>query len=211
MRYSLLTAAVAALSISSFGAFVAFGSAEAVWANETPGPVQSELLPRSVVEQAQTEDQAITDFQIPETVETKAPDVGPLADLVADLSSADLPDREAECLAGAVYFEAKGESLDGQLAVAQTILNRTRSGRFPASVCGVVMQPGQFSFIRGDAFPPIKRLSRNWKTAVAIAHIARNNLWDASVDDALYFHARRVNPAWNLRKIAALGNHVFYR
>jgi N-acetylmuramoyl-L-alanine amidase len=111
----MLTAAVAALSISSFGAFVAFGSAQAVWANETPGPVQSELLPRSVVEQAQTEDQAITDFQIPETVETKAPDVGSLADLVADLSSADLPDREAECLAGAVYFEAKGESLDGQL------------------------------------------------------------------------------------------------
>ena len=62
----MLTAAVAALSISSFGALVAFGPAQAVWANETPGPVQSELLPKSVVEQAQAENQAITDFQITE-------------------------------------------------------------------------------------------------------------------------------------------------
>ncbi len=207
----MLTAAVAALSMSSFGAIVAFGPAQAVWANETPGPVQSELLPKAVVEQAQTEDQAITDFQIPETVEAEAPDAASLADLVADLSSAELPDHEAECLAGAVYFESKGESLDGQLAVAQTILNRTRSGRFPTSVCGVVMQPSQFSFVRGGAFPPIKRTSRNWKNAVAIAHIARNDLWESSVDNALYFHARRVNPGWQLRKIAALGNHIFYR
>lgn len=207
----MLTAAVAALSMSSFGAIVAFGPAQAVWANETPGPVQSELLPKAVVEQAQTEDQAVTDFQIPETVEAEAPDAASLADLVADLSSAELPDHEAECLAGAVYFESKGESLDGQLAVAQTILNRTRSGRFPTSVCGVVMQPSQFSFVRGGAFPPIKRTSRNWKNAVAIAHIARNDLWESSVDNALYFHARRVNPGWQLRKIAALGNHIFYR
>jgi spore germination cell wall hydrolase CwlJ-like protein len=211
MRFSKLTAAVAALSISSFGAFVAFGSAQAVWANETSGPVQSELLPKSVVEQAQTENPAISDFQIPETVEAAAPEAASLPDLVADLSTAELPDREAECLAGAVYFEAKGESLDGQLAVAQTILNRTRSGRFPTSVCGVVMQPSQFSFVRGGGFPPIARSSRHWKNAVAIAHIARNDLWDSSVDNALYFHARRVNPGWNLRKIAALGNHVFYR
>lgn len=211
MRFPKLTAAAAALSISSLGALVAFGPAQAVWANETPGPVQSELLPKSVVEQATTEDQAITDFQIPETVEADAPEASSLADLVADLSSADLPDREAECLAGAVYFEAKGESLDGQLAVAKTILNRTHSGRFPASVCGVVMQPAQFSFVRGGGFPPIARSSRNWKTAVAIAHIARNDLWDSSVDNALYFHARRVNPGWQLRKIAALGNHIFYR
>lgn len=211
MRYPLLTAAVAALSMSTLGALVAFGPAEAVLANETPGPVQSDLLPKSVVEQARTEDQAISDFQIPETVEAEAPEAASLSELVSELASADLPDREAECLAGAVYFEAKGEPLDGQLAVAQTILNRTQSGRFPASICGVVMQPGQFSFVRGGGFPPIARNSRNWKNAVAISHIALNDLWDSSVDNALFFHARRVNPGWRLRKIAALGNHVFYR
>lgn len=207
----MLTAAAAALSISSLGALVAFGPAQAVWASETPGPVQSDLLPKSVVEQAQTEDQAINDFQIPETVEADAPEAASLSELVAELSSTDLPDREAECLAGAVYFEAKGEPLDGQLAVAKTIINRTQSGRFPASICGVVMQPGQFSFVRGGGFPPIARSSRNWKNAVAISHIALNDLWDSSVDNALYFHARRVNPGWRMRKIAALGNHVFYR
>ena len=207
----MLTAAAAALSISTLGALVAFGPAQAVLANETPGPVQSDLLPKSVVEQAQTEDQAITDFQIPETVEADAPEAESLSELVAELSSAELPDREAECLAGAVYFEAKGEPLDGQLAVAKTIINRTQSGRFPSSICGVVLQPGQFSFVRGGGFPPIQRASRNWKNAVAIAHIASNDLWDSSVDNALFFHARRVNPGWRMRKIAALGNHVFYR
>lgn len=211
MRSSFLTAAAAALSLSSFGALVAFGPAVAAWANETPGPVQSDLLPKSVVEQAQTEDEALDEIQIPETVEADAPEAASLAELVSELSETQLADRDAECLAGAIYFESKGEPLDGQLAVAKTILNRTRSGRFPASICGVVMQPGQFSFVRGGAFPPISRNSRNWKNAVALTHIALNDLWDSSVDDALYFHARRVNPGWRMRKVASVGNHVFYR
>lgn len=211
MRIRFLTAAAAALSLSSFGALVAFGPAQAVWASETPGPVQSDLLPKSVVEQAQTEESAVTDFQIPETVEAEAPDATSLAALVSELSSSELADRDAECLAGAVYFESKGEPLDGQLAVAKTIINRARSGRFPASICGVVLQPGQFSFVRGGGFPPIQRGSRFWKNAVAVSNIALNDLWDSSVDNALFFHARRVNPGWRLRKIAAVGNHVFYR
>lgn len=211
MRFPFLTAAAAALSISTLGALVAFGPAQAVLASETPGPVQSDLLPKSVVEQAQTEDQALDTFQIPETVETDAPEAASLAELVAQLSDTQLADRDAECLAGAIYFEAKGEPLDGQLAVAKTILNRTRSGRFPTSICGVVMQPGQFSFVRGGGFPPIARESRNWKNAVALTHVAMNDLWASSVDDALYFHARRVSPGWRMRKIAAVGNHVFYR
>lgn len=207
----MLTAAVAALSISSFGALVAFGPAQMALASETPGPVQSDLLPNTVVEQAQTEESVVTDFQIPETVEAEAPGATSLSALVSDLSSSELADREAECLAGAVYFEAKGEPLDGQLAVAKTIINRSRSGRFPASICGVVLQPGQFSFVRGGGFPPIQHGSRNWKNAVAVSNIAINDLWDSSVDNALFFHARRVNPGWRLRKIAAVGNHVFYR
>ena len=211
MRFPLLTAAVAALSMSTLGALVAFGPAEAVLANETPGPVQSDLLPKSVVEQAQTEDQAITDFQIPETVEADAPEAASLSELVSELASADLPDREAECLAGAVYFEAKGEPLDGQLAVAQTILNRTQSGRFPASICGVVMQPGQFSFVRGNAMPVIKRGSAGWKRAAAVAQIAHEGSWTSAAEGALYFHAARVSPGWNLTRIARVDSHIFYR
>src|SRR3546814_15995181 len=58
-------------------------------------------------------------------------------------------DPELRCLAGAVYFESRGESLAGQLAVAHVIINRAQSGRFPDSYCGVVHQRRQFSFLRG--------------------------------------------------------------
>jgi N-acetylmuramoyl-L-alanine amidase len=71
-----------------------------------------------------------------------------LASLVSSQPhSADLP-RELNCLAGAIYFEAKSESLSGQLAVGRVIVARSKSGRFPNSYCGVVFQPSQFSFVR---------------------------------------------------------------
>ena len=134
-----------------------------------------------------------------------------LASLVSAQEMPDALDRETECLAGAVYFEAKGESLDGQLAVAEVVLNRAESGRFRDTICGVVFQPRQFSFVRGSDFPPINRDSRAWSRAVAIAQIAKSDHWDSSVDDALFFHASRVSPRWKRQRIAQLGNHVFYR
>jgi spore germination cell wall hydrolase CwlJ-like protein len=134
-----------------------------------------------------------------------------LAELVADFAGARTIDAQHECLAGAVYFEAKGEPLQGQLSVAEVILNRARSGRFPASVCGVVKQRGQFSFIRGGRFPAIARTSLAWKRAVAIAHIAVQDLADGPAPRALFFHAKRVSPRWRLTRVAAVGNHIFYR
>ncbi|MFL6845286.1 MAG: cell wall hydrolase [Allosphingosinicella sp.] len=134
-----------------------------------------------------------------------------LAQLVADHSASETADAQHECLAGAVYFEAKGEPLAGQLSVAQVILNRARSGRFPASACGVVRQRGQFSFVRGGRIPPVARGSLAWKRAVAIAHIALNDLADGAAPRALFFHARRVSPGWKLTRVAAIGNHIFYR
>ena len=134
-----------------------------------------------------------------------------LAELVADHASARTTDAQLECIAGAVYFEAKGEPLHGQLSVAEVILNRARSGRFPASACGVVTQRGQFSFIRGGRFPAIARASLAWKRAVAIAHIAVKDLADGPAPRALFFHAKRVSPRWKLTRVAAVGNHIFYR
>jgi N-acetylmuramoyl-L-alanine amidase len=134
-----------------------------------------------------------------------------LAELVADHSGTRTADAQQECLAGAVYFEAKGEPLPGQLSVAEVILNRARSGRFPASACGVVKQRGQFSFIRGGRFPAIARTSLAWKRAVAIAHIAVQDLADGPAPRALFFHAKRVSPRWRLTRVAAVGNHIFYR
>jgi N-acetylmuramoyl-L-alanine amidase len=134
-----------------------------------------------------------------------------LNELVLRHAGATPSDREAECLAGAVYFESKGEPLAGQLAVAETILNRSKSGRFPGSLCGVVFQKSQFSFVRSGGFPPIARGSQNWKTAVAIGHIARSELWESNIDTALYFHAARVSPGWRLKRLGTIGNHIFYR
>jgi len=148
-----------------------------------------------------------------------APDPAPapaaplsLAALVQAHSSSAPRSAEEECLAGAVYFEAKGEPLKGQLSVAEVILNRAGSGRFPKSACGVVKQPGQFSFVRGGRFPPIARASAAWRKAVAIARVAGDNLADGPAPKALFFHAKRVSPGWRgLTRVAAVGNHIFYR
>lgn len=134
-----------------------------------------------------------------------------LAELVADQDVSVPLDDEERCLAGAIYFESKGESLAGQLAVARVVLARTRSGRFPSTICGVVYQPSQFSFVRGHSMPPINMASRDWKEAVAIAQIAKASAWDSPVEGALFFHARRVSPGWRLARVGTIGNHVFYR
>jgi spore germination cell wall hydrolase CwlJ-like protein len=136
----------------------------------------------------------------------------PLAELVGDYATSSTDGSEHECLASAVYFEAKGEPLQGQLSVAQVVLNRTRSGRFPASVCGVVKQRGQFSFVRGGRLPAVRRDSAAWRKAVAVADIARQELAEGSAPNALFFHARRVSPGWSrATRVAAIGNHIFYR
>jgi N-acetylmuramoyl-L-alanine amidase len=119
--------------------------------------------------------------------------------------------REMQCLAGAVYFEAKSESLAGQLAVGRVVVARSKSGRFPNSYCGVVYQPSQFSFIRGNAMPRINRGSQDWRDAVAIAQISHAGTWQSPVEGALYFHAAYVSPGWHLRRVGRVENHIFYR
>jgi spore germination cell wall hydrolase CwlJ-like protein len=143
--------------------------------------------------------------------QVQAPTPQSLEDLVADRVAATTGDQQGDCVATSVYFEAKGEPLSGQLAVAQTIMNRAASGRFPDSMCGVVRQPGQFSFLRKGSMPTPPRESSAWKRAVAIAMIARDGLWKQVAPDALFFHARRVSPGWGKIKVASLGNHIFFR
>jgi spore germination cell wall hydrolase CwlJ-like protein len=134
-----------------------------------------------------------------------------LAETVAKLRSSEAGSRELECLAGAIYFESKSESLQGQLAVGHVIANRATSGRFPSSYCGVVYQRSQFSFVRGRSMPYIPRASQDWRDAVAIAKIVDHQLHPSPVGKALFFHARRVSPGWKLTRVGTLGNHVFYR
>ena len=134
-----------------------------------------------------------------------------LAALVDAQGAPEELDGDMKCLAGAVYFEAKGESLEGQLAVARVIINRAKSGRFASSLCGVIYQPSQFSFVRGHGMPPINIASDSWRQAVAIAQIALDDSWDSQAEGALFFHARRVSPGWGKTKLASIDNHVFYR
>jgi spore germination cell wall hydrolase CwlJ-like protein len=134
-----------------------------------------------------------------------------LSELVSIYSASDTPDAESDCLARAVYWESKGEPLSGQLAVAEVIINRAQSGRFASSVCGVVRQPSQFSFVRRGYIPAPPQGSRDWRIAVAIARIALQELASGAAPRALFFHARRVNPGWRLTRVATVGNHVFYR
>lgn len=133
-----------------------------------------------------------------------------LAELVSETQRPVDLDPELRCLAGAVYFESRGESLVGQLAVAHVVLNRAQSGRFPKSLCGVVHQKSQFSFVRGGKMPAIRNGSQ-WNNAVAIAQIARDGSWKNHAPGALFFHARYVSPGWRKTRIAQIDNHIFYR
>jgi len=122
-------------------------------------------------------------------------------------------DIETNCLATAVYFEARGESLEGQLAVARVVINRASSGRYPPDWCGVVKQPAQFSFVRHGEFPAADTNCEAWRKAEAVAEIAAANIVPSVGSDVLWYHADYVAPAWRhgLQQAEQIGAHIFYR
>lgn len=137
----------------------------------------------------------------------------PLSVLVAAHSAGAELDEQGKCLATAVYFESMGESLQGQLAVANVVINRARSNQYPSTWCGVVKQKAQFSFVRNGRFPSIDTGSDAWRKAQAIARIAALNITSALPGDVLWYHADYVAPRWrnNLRRVEKIGAHIFYR
>jgi spore germination cell wall hydrolase CwlJ-like protein len=158
--------------------------------------------------QAAEPDSQATDDQ----ASTAVNPTGDLSQMVAELRSPDAGSHELDCLATGVYFEAKSEPLAGQLAVGQVIANRAQSGgRFPDSYCGVLFQRGQFSFVHGHSLPNVNHSNRQWQTAVAIAKIVDEGLQTSAAANALFFHARYVSPGWHMKRVAAIGNHIFYR
>jgi N-acetylmuramoyl-L-alanine amidase len=134
-----------------------------------------------------------------------------LLELAAAQPQPDALSSEMRCLAGAIYFESRGEPLKGQLAVGRVIIERASSERFPESYCGVIFQRSQFSFVRGNRMPAIRKASQEWRDALAIAQIADSGSWQSPVEGALFFHATRVSPGWRLKRLAQVGNHIFYR
>ncbi len=124
--------------------------------------------------------------------------------------------RDTQCLAQAVYYEARGESASGQAAVAQVVLNRVRHPAFPKTVCGVVFQhvgaDCQFSFAcNGSMREPLDRAA--WRRATAVADRALSGAVMAEVGAATHFQAARSESGWagSLAKVAQIGEHIFYR
>lgn len=127
--------------------------------------------------------------------------------------------KAEKCLAEAVYFEARGESVMGQVAVAQVVLNRAFSGKYPDSVCGVVYQNAhrhlrcQFTFAC-DGIRDVIREPDMWERAKKIAaEMLDGKLWLPEVGKATHYHATYVHPGWvsEMKKLHKVGVHIFYR
>jgi len=122
------------------------------------------------------------------------------------------------CLTQAIYFEARSEPVEGQLAVAQVVLNRVSDPRYPSSICGVVYQNEklrhrcQFSFAC-DGLAETPYNMEAWDVATRISYIALSGRWEDITDEATHYHANYVNPSWSQRLLATAqhGTHIFYR
>ena len=143
--------------------------------------------------------------------------------VAAAVASRDAATREAElnCLAENVYYEARGEPLEGQYAVAEVTMNRVGSSRFPKSVCEVVhekrwdalrkRQVGAFSWTELDSLR--RPHGAAWQQALEVATAVYDGTHTPSVPNALYYHAKYIRPSWAKpnRRVATIGSHVFYR
>ncbi len=145
--------------------------------------------------------------------------------------------QELQCLAENIYYEARGESLEGKIAVAQVTLNRVKNKRWPSNVCAVVYQEFirtvegdfydednsiprqirtcQFSWVCESNRSPIAKNSREWQESVQIARSLLsidNRLVDDITNGATFFHAKELGRVWPEKKrVAVIDNHVFYR
>jgi len=127
-------------------------------------------------------------------------------------------DIEMECLALNVYFEARGEPHEGQVAVAHVVMNRIADDRFPGSVCAVVRQGGrndkgcQFSWWCDNQADRPKHKA-DWRLARDIAQTVYWGMGEDPTTGALWYHATRVKPIWRLKLVRGptIGRHVFYR
>lgn len=134
-----------------------------------------------------------------------------LDQMVASRHDYETADKETDCLARAVYHEARGEPLEGQLAVANVVLNRAASGKYPRTLCEVVRQPWQFSFVRHGYIPGAPK-NEAWRKAVAISEIASQRFAAGLSPNVLWYHADYVAPSWGRRltRVTKIGAHIFY-
>ncbi len=124
--------------------------------------------------------------------------------------------REVECLARNMYFEARGESTAGQLAVGQVTINRTKNEHYPNTICGVVAQRSQFSW-KWDGRPDVISQPKVYSQIEAMAEVLYDDYYIEDkfpdiVDGATHFHTAAVNPQWKGKTLVVrIGNHNFYK
>ncbi|MCA0928635.1 cell wall hydrolase [Ruegeria profundi] len=127
-------------------------------------------------------------------------------------------DKHFKCLAEALYFEARGESVRGQFAVAEVILNRVESGRFPDSVCGVIKQGTgkkyqcQFTYTC-DGRKEVIREKKAYERVAKVARAAIDGIAKELTEGATHYHTTAVRPSWArvYKETARIGVHIFYR
>jgi len=153
----------------------------------------------------------------PQTIAYRPSEVG-LSFKYKGESQAEFEERERRCLSTAIYFEARGEPLQGQIAVGQVIMNRVRSPQFPQTICGVVYQgqmaPGcQFSFAC-DGRTDTPKNDSHWALAQKLARqITSGQVWLPEIGYSTFYHADYVSPQWKsaMNKIDTIGRHIFYK
>ncbi|MCK0129734.1 cell wall hydrolase [Erythrobacter sp. F6033] len=218
--YSLSAVAIAAtagLSFSSADGAGAFAQDAAALpaADQTATTAEElvEIVPQATVFVSEEVVQPVAEETADEPNAEITYNAASLRELVSKVDQSDDMSEQMRCLAGAVYFESRGEPLAGQLAVAQVVINRADDRRFPASYCGVVYQRAQFSFVKNGRMPRIKTGSAAWDRAKSIARIAHEEMWESEAGEAVYFHANYVRPSWSRRKTrtAQIDTHIFYR
>ena len=196
----IMTAAVAAAALSGTllvpSSKLLASPAPVVAAAEAPSPVPTLSAAPAVL-------------PAPEAEAAPAAPQAPTTRPAGEAAQAAISDRELQCMTKVILYEAGAESRAGQVAVAQVVMNRAKSGRFPKTVCGVIYQAGQFSSIRSYKAPGGAR----WERAEEIAREVMAGDENSAVGSALYFHATSVRPAYvrSRTRVATVGNHVFYR
>ena len=177
---------------------------------ETPAPAGPAVGP--TIEDARVQSLGLMADHLVALADATLPRPRSLGELVENYAGLAPQNGEEDCLASAVYFEARGEPIEGQLAVAEVVLNRTQSGRYPTTICEVVTQPWQFSFVRRGNIPAADRNSECWRRAVAIARIAETGASRMLPHNVLWYHADYVSPSWGRRlaRNTKIGLHIFY-
>jgi spore germination cell wall hydrolase CwlJ-like protein len=138
----------------------------------------------------------------------------------ASVITAEVRNKQLDCLARNIYYEAGGEPFEGKVAVAQVTINRSESGQFPNDICKVVYQKNivyekvlcQFSWYceRASAMKP-KNTAMFKESELVARQVLLENFRLPSLKNALYFHATHINPGWKREKVATIGGHVFYK